>query len=430
MNIYLVEGGIGKHVMFSSLIPKLAKDEKIIVVSGYSDIFEYHPLVEVSVPYDLPGFYDKYIKDTKNSINHSEPYYSDYIKGNQHMIESWCNLYDLEYDKQTFPEIYIHEDFEKEAKKFSKETGKFIIVQFSGSQSPLNFDQTPYHTNNRFGQIKDYPRVLAQKLVNNIKIRWPHIKILNFALPNEEHFRLENCITIEAPYFFYNSLLQYCESFIAIDSSLQHFSGNKFLEKMGVVLWGATGPSQLGYSKNNNITNSKDETHPMRPLTRPVGDIFNEDGSFWENNDIQCLDLDPEVIIRQLELTLKFNKDIKPSTKNIIKKKKKKTEKNVESPDEVITEVKKNEKLSSGKKILDEIFEEEIKDGIVIDEDTKNKLIDLNEEIEFHKKDMIRLSLQCSDIIEIYLNAKRLKGDFVLNDDCSKLVPRFNVKKD
>jgi hypothetical protein len=427
MNIYLVEGGIGKHVMFSALIPQLAKDEKIIVVSGYSDIFEYHPLVEVSVPYDLPGFYDKYIKDTKNNIFHSEPYYSNYIKGDRHMIESWCHLYNLGYDEQIIPELYTMEDFEKEAKKFSEENGKFIIVQFSGSQSPLNFDVTPYHANNRFGQIKDYPRVLAQKLINNIKIRWPHIKILNFALPNEEHFRLENCVSIEAPYFFYNSLLQYCESFIAIDSSLQHFSGNRFLKKKGVVLWGATGPSQLGYSKNNNITNSKDDTHPMRPLTRPVGDIFNEDGSFWENSDIQCLDLEPEVIIRELELTMKFNKDIKPSTKNIIKKKKKKKKKKTKDLPE---EVKKNEELSSGKEIIEEEFIEEIKDGIVIDEETKNKLIDLNTKIEFHKKDMIRLSLQCSDIIEIYLNAKRLKGDFVLNDDCSKLVSRFNVKED
>ncbi len=418
MNIYLVEGGIGKHVMFSSLISKLGKNEKIIIVSGYPDIFINHPRVELSVTYDHPGLYDKYIKNSENNILHSEPYYSNYVKGDQHMILSWCRLFGEEYNSTTLPELYTSEEIDKEAKKFSKENGKFIIVQFSGSQSPMNFDQTPYHTNNRFGQIKDYPRVLAQKLINNIKIRWPHFKILNYALPNEEHFRLENCITIEAPFIFYASLLQYCESFVAIDSSLQHFSGNMFLEKKGVVLWGATGPTQLGYSKNINITNSKNNTHPMRPLTRPIGDIINDDGTFWENEDIQCLDIEPEIIIKDLAETLKFNKDIKPSTENIIKTKKKKV-------DNLPKENTKKEELPSGKEIVQEEKIEEIKDGVDLDPDTRDKLIDLNKKIEQHKKEMIMMSLQCSDIIEIYLNAKGLNGEFVLNDDCTKLVPKL-----
>ena len=44
MNIYIVQGGIGKHVMFSSLIEKLVeKDgEKIIIVSAYPDLFKYY----------------------------------------------------------------------------------------------------------------------------------------------------------------------------------------------------------------------------------------------------------------------------------------------------------------------------------------------------------------------------------------------------
>ena len=87
MNIYIVQGGIGKHVMFSSIIEKLANGEKISIVSAYPDLFKYHPQVEKSVSFHEAGFYDKYIKDTENNVIYHEPYYSNYVKGKTHFIE-------------------------------------------------------------------------------------------------------------------------------------------------------------------------------------------------------------------------------------------------------------------------------------------------------------------------------------------------------
>ena len=109
------------------------------------------------------------------------------------------------------------------------------------------------HINN--SQIKDYPRHLAQELVNKIKDKYPDIAILNYSLPNEASYNLKNCVQIEAPFLFYVALLQYCKTFIAIDSSLQHFAANRHNDKQGVILWGATDPKCLGYKKNINITN-------------------------------------------------------------------------------------------------------------------------------------------------------------------------------
>jgi hypothetical protein len=307
MNIYIVQGGIGKHVMFSSLIEKLAEEDedKIIIVSAYPDLFKYHPMVEVSANFHEPGFYDKYVKGTDNNVIYREPYFSNYVKGETHFIQNLAEILGVEYDND-LPDMYVDNFAVEESQRFVENFPNFIVTQFSGGQSPINFD--PNRPFMQMGQIKDYPRDLAQDVVNTIKKEYPEYKILNYALPNEATYNLENTIHIESPYLFYVSLLNYCKTYISIDSSLQHFAANRYNKNQGIVLWGSTDSKCLGYQKNVNITMTGE--HTMRPLCNTIGDVFNEDKSPWKHPDPECMKFDPSLVLDPLENCIKNNEKL------------------------------------------------------------------------------------------------------------------------
>jgi hypothetical protein len=316
MNIYVLQGGIGKHVMFSSLINKLSEKsgDKIAIVSAYPDLFKFHPNVEKSVVFHEAGFYDEYIKDTDNDIIFHEVYYSNYIKGKTHFIEELAKLNTVTYEDD-IPDIYVDSFAMEEAERFLENFPKFIITQFSGGQSPVNFQANQPFFNNG-GQIKDYPRDLAQKLIYNIREKYPDHKILNYVLPNESTNNLDETIQIEAPFLFYVCLLQYCDAYIGIDSSLQHFAANRYNNKKGVVLWGSTSPKCLGYEKNINLSNCKE--HTMRPLCSPAGDIFNKDKSYWKPPDPDCMKINPDLIVEKLKECFEYNTNVELSDKHIV----------------------------------------------------------------------------------------------------------------
>lgn len=318
MNIYIVQGGIGKHVMFSSLIEKLAeKDgEEIIILSAYPDLFKFHPKVKLSGNFGHAGFYDKYIKNTKNNIIYNEPYFSNYAKGETHLIQNWIEMCGLLYEYDT-PDIYIDDYAAEECGRFIKDFPEFIIVQFSGGQSPINADLNRPFIN--IGQIKDYPREMAQNVINQIKKKYENMAVINYSMPNEATYNLDGCIHLETPYLFYIALLCQCKSFISIDSSLQHFASNRYNQKNGVVLWGSTGPVCLGYKKNINLTNKKTDDHTMRPLCSTIGDIFNEDGSPWKHEDETCMNIDPKIILDSLDESINHNEKVERDLSNIIK---------------------------------------------------------------------------------------------------------------
>lgn len=373
MNIYIVQGGIGKHVMFSSLIEKLSeKDgEKIIIVSAYPDLFKYHPRVEISANFHEPGFYDKYIKGTSNNVIYREPYYSNYVKGETHFIQELAGLLEVEYDND-LPDIYVDKFALEESERFIENFPKFIATQFSGGQSPLGFDANKPFFNN--GQLKDYPRDKAQEVVDMIAKEYPDYKILNYALPNEQTYNLKNTIHIESPYLFYVSLLTRCKSYIGIDSSLQHFAANRYNKNKGIVLWGSTNPKCLGYEKNFNL--SITDKHTMRPLCNTIGDVFNEDKNHWQHPDVECMKYDPAFVIDKLDDCIKYNTNL---------------------PNQLAVNIVENDNM------------------IDINEKTQKLLIDI-------ENDVGRLNAKYQNVIDAYVAANDKEGTYRVSGDRKRLI--------
>ena len=246
LNTYIVEGGVGKCVAFTSLIPKLRKKSEVQIYTPYIDCFAGNPDVKMAFESTLP-LQDPRIMASDN-IYYSEPYKSNFQFGKQHLIESYCELHNVEFNKSMKPKIYTdrHKDSVKEWLD-KNEIKKYILIQFSGGQPKWNYADNVQYQN--INPNRNYQPYLAQQVVNMLLEEYKDTTIINCVLPNEPHY--QGTIRCDLHWSQIHEMLKGSEGFISIDSCLNHFSASA--EKHGVVIWGSTRWTQFGYSHNKNL---------------------------------------------------------------------------------------------------------------------------------------------------------------------------------
>ena len=246
LNTYIVEGGVGKCVAFTSLIPKLRKKSEVQIYTPYIDCFAGNPDVKMAFESTLP-LQDPRIM-ASNNIYYSEPYKSNFQFGKQHLIESYCQLHNVDFDKSMKPKIYTdrHKDSVKEWLD-KNEIKKYILIQFSGGQPKWNYADGVQYQN--INPNRNYQSYLAQQVVNMLLEEYKDTTIINCVLPNEPHYR--GTIRCDLHWSQIHEMLKGSEGFVCIDSCLNHFSASA--EKHGVVIWGSTRWTQFGYSHNKNL---------------------------------------------------------------------------------------------------------------------------------------------------------------------------------
>ena len=244
MNTYIVEGGIGKCTAFTSLIPKLKQKSEVQIYTPYIPCFANNPDVKLVLEQSLP-LQDPRIMQSDN-IYYSEPYKSNFQFGKQHLIESYCELHNVEFNTSMTPKIYtdhLKENVDKWLKE--KEITKYILVQFSGGQSPLTYNGQY----NNINPNRNYQPFLAQQVINYLKEEYKDTAIIDCTLPNEPSYI--NAIKCDLHWSEIHEMLKGANGFVSIDSCLNHFSAST--NKHGVVIWGSTRWTQFGYSHNKNL---------------------------------------------------------------------------------------------------------------------------------------------------------------------------------
>ena len=275
--IVTVEGGLGKNVMFTALVPELKKKyEEVYVVSPYFDVFKACSGVTDAFQFGAGTLYQELVLDPDMDVLWKEPYSNQkFIKKECHLFEAWAEELGIKLEKpgmdykpnldriaDEYPQIA------KLAEDKAKEFGKFIIVQFCGGQSPLGPQQdqngNPIPYNDQQEAIKrNYYK--GQKLVDALKKEYPDHKILHYALPNEPAY--EGAEKIQVPYLTYALLAEKADKIVCTDSSLQHLSTGHC--KDITVLWGETRPEHFGYSCNRNI--GAKHVLNSQPYFKPLG---------------------------------------------------------------------------------------------------------------------------------------------------------------
>lgn len=270
-----VRGGTGKNLAFASICKELKeKYEVVSVISPYYDTFESCEYVDKAYkPNEVKSAIEDADDDTLIVIDHiydtdafirKEISYQDAFRvacGLEKKDEGNVGTSSVSELKpmKAFP--YLKNQI-SDVMKVIKEKGykDFIIVQFTGSQSPLvqvptnekgqpDWSKVPYNGQNT-GLSRHYPIDKANEFCNLFAKEHPKTAIINYNLPNE--YNLDNTLKFVIPYLAYYELAKMpeCSGVVSIDSSLQHLVAGV---TRAVVIWGHSLPDSFGYEYNKNI---------------------------------------------------------------------------------------------------------------------------------------------------------------------------------
>jgi len=242
----LLGGGMGKMLVATSLLPKLkAKYGELLVVNPYPEVFFCNPHVYRNLSYNEKYLYEDYLKEVP--VLCGEPYLTDaYRFDKKHLIEAYCDLYGLDYSEGMRPQLFFSPEEEAFGKQQVQQLGAYIIMHITGGTSYYS----PQNANNKPVHSRDWPIPLAQTFVDLFQKKYPTVKIVQIALPTEP--QLKNIQVTNMPSRALFPFIKNAITFVGIDGFLNHVSAA--CNKQGVILWGGTDVSRLGYSHNVNLT--------------------------------------------------------------------------------------------------------------------------------------------------------------------------------
>jgi hypothetical protein len=240
--VWHVEGGLGKNIAATSLISAVKqkyKDRKLILVVSYPEVFLNHPDIHRVYRVGMVSyFYDDYIKDKDTIIFKHEPYFqSAHITKKKHLIENWCDLLDVKYEKQQ-PILYPNM-IQKDIIFNWKRDRPTMILHTNGG---------PLQQNTLYSWTRDMPYGIAQAIVEKYSNKYHIIQIgrdPGHAIPGTEF--------VNAPMTNHElfSTLVLSDKRVLIDSSLQHAAAAMNLKS--TVLWIGTTPKNFGYDLHSNV---------------------------------------------------------------------------------------------------------------------------------------------------------------------------------
>jgi len=241
--IFQINGGIGKCVIATAVCEAIKKqytDSKLIVVSGYPDVFLNNPYVDRA--YNFGGmsyFYEENIEDKEVLILAHDPYLTaEHIQYKEHLIETWCRIYNIEYNNEQ-PKIYLT-DRERTffGQKFSSDKPIFLIQTSGGGESEL-----------KYSWARDIPYNLMVNVISAFKDEYNIIHI-----KREDQVGYEHTIPVTDTFRALAVLIEMSEKRLFMDSLAQHTAAA--LNKPSTVLWIANKPNVFGYKIHNNIVSS------------------------------------------------------------------------------------------------------------------------------------------------------------------------------
>lgn len=241
--VWHIDGGLGKNVAATSLCKSIKDkhpDRKLILVVSFPEVFLNNPYIDrVYHLGSIPYFYEDYIENKDTLIYRHEPYFQKgHINQTNHIIESWCELLDIEYNNQQ-PDLYVNYAQSKTVNVWNRPK-PILVLQTGGG--PIEGQKSPY------SWARDMPPEIAQGIVNVVSREYHVIQITR---PNG--YEIEGVERIDHPLenFEMFSLLIAAQKRILIDSCLQHAAAA--FNKTSTVLWIGTSPEQFGYRIHNNL---------------------------------------------------------------------------------------------------------------------------------------------------------------------------------
>ena len=243
-SIFHVEGGLGKHVA-STAVAKCIKtnhpERKLIIVCAYPEIFINLPYVHRVYRIGVtPYFYDNYIKDVDSIVFKHEPYFTtEHIHKTLPLIENWCRLHNLEYNKE-IPEIRFNlRNKQLGFNKWNRDKPIFLMHTNGG---PISEQPFPY------AWTRDMPYDVAQAVANSMSNTHHVIQVCRNTTNALSGVEVVSDTMSNSELFM---LVAVSDKRLLIDSSLQHAAAA--LRLPSTVLWIGTSPEVFGYDIHTNL---------------------------------------------------------------------------------------------------------------------------------------------------------------------------------
>ena len=241
--VWHIEGGLGKNIAATALLPELAKQyktRKIVVVASYPEVFLNHPDVYRVYRVGMTAyFYEDYILNKDTLVFRHEPYFqTGHILKQKHLVQNWAELLGVSYKKQ-LPNLHMNM-MQKKLPNIWQRQKPILLIQTNGGLfqgQALDYAWT-----------RDMPIELANYIVDKVGKNYhvmqitrenspqiPGAEIINYPMTNMELF----------------GLVATSEKRFLIDSCLQHAAAA--LNLPSTVFWVGTAPENFGYEMHTNI---------------------------------------------------------------------------------------------------------------------------------------------------------------------------------
>ena len=238
--ILTISGGVGKNILATALVKSIKKKYpkmNIVVLSAWKEVWLYNPYIYRSYVFgQTPYFYETYIKDKENvKIFNIEPYSTeDYILQKKHLLDIWCELYDLPNGET--PELFFNQREVEFVKNNMVQNQEYMLIQTNGGSN----------ANNKYSWMRDMPMATAQEIVNEMS---KSIKVIH--VRRDDQLALQNTTQFKGSLRELFVLIRESSKRLFIDSMCQHAA--KALNKSSVVCWVKNNPHVLGWDIHDNV---------------------------------------------------------------------------------------------------------------------------------------------------------------------------------
>ncbi len=242
-----INGGIGKCIMATAVIRSYKAahpDAKVVVVSGYPEVFVNNPDIYKNFPFATPYLWQDYYGQSSWNVSAHDPYMEQaWIKNEKlHLVDIWCNLLGVKSTQKT-PLLYFSGPEVDELQRMIATDKPLLVVQSTGGAHPAarSWTRNPPHS--------EFDEFIARYKDTHFVA---HVCLPETPALVNVHQRIDNLNRRQAM-----CLIHYCSEFVGIDSFGQHARvANPNAGPTTIFFPLEESVSRLGYQKENwnNLT--------------------------------------------------------------------------------------------------------------------------------------------------------------------------------
>ena len=277
--IFQINGGIGKVVAATAVCKSIKvkyPDSKLIVVSGYPDVFLNNPNVDRAFAFGQQQyFYEEYVENQDFIVFAHDPYLDTmHLKFEEHLIETWCRIYDLPFIQKQGEIFLTQREIDFYSQKYISDKPIFLLQTNGGGDSNI-----------KYSWARDIPHNIVRDVVEQFRADYNMVHIRR-----DDQINYEHTIGVSDNFRSLVVLISLSSKRLLMDSFAQHVAAA--LNLSSVVLWVVNSPKVFGYDVHTNIiAEPETKKSDIRAAYLSKYNIGGELVEFPYNNEIEIFNI-------------------------------------------------------------------------------------------------------------------------------------------